>query len=69
MEVGANFAGGTSDTMSAASDTNKFHYLYTSATAPANSAMVQAVIVYSQNGGDDHGSCVLGRRLLYHESF
>ena len=52
----AELAGGTSDTMSAASDTNKFHYLYTSATAPANSAMVQAVIVHSQDGGDDHGA-------------
>ena len=52
----AELAGGTSDTMSAASDTNKFHDLYTTATAPANSAMVQAVIVHSQDGGDDHGA-------------
>ena len=49
-------AGGTSDTLSAASDTNAWHYLYTNATAPANAAKVQAVIVHSQDGGDDHGA-------------
>jgi len=49
-------AGGTSDTMSAASDTNAWHYLYTNATAPANAEKVQAVIVHSQDGGDDHGA-------------
>ena len=49
-------AGGTSDTMSAASDTNSWHYLYTSATAPENSAKVQAVIVHSQDTGEDHGA-------------
>ena len=48
--------GGTSDTMSAASDTNAWHYLYTSAIAPAEAAKVQAVIVHSQVSGDDHGA-------------
>ena len=52
----SELAGGTSDTMSAASDTNAWHYLYTNATAPANAAKVQAVIVHSQDGGDDHGA-------------
>jgi len=48
--------GDKSAVMSAASDTNAWHYLYTNATAPANAVKVQAVIVHSQDGGDDHGA-------------
>jgi hypothetical protein len=46
----AELAGSTSDTMSDASSTDDWHYLYTSATAPANAVKVQAVIVHSQKG-------------------
>ena len=43
-------AGGTSDTMSATSEPNKWHFLRTAATAPAGAAKLQAVIVHSQKG-------------------
>ncbi|MEE3302751.1 MAG: FG-GAP-like repeat-containing protein [Candidatus Neomarinimicrobiota bacterium] len=49
-------AGGTSDTLSAASAPNKWHFLRTSAIAPEGAAKVQAVIVHSQSAAYDGGS-------------
>ena len=52
----AEIPGGTSDTLDASSDTMKWHYLNTSATAPDNAAKVQAVIVHGQSAAYDGGS-------------
>jgi len=49
-------AGGTSDTLSAASAPNKWHFLKTSATAPEGAAKMQAVIVHGQSAANDGGS-------------
>ena len=49
-------AGGTSDTLSAASAPNKWHFLRTSATAPEGAVKVQAVIVHGQSAANDGGS-------------
>jgi len=46
----SELAGGTSDTLSGVSAPNKWHHLTVAATAPANTAKVQAVIVHSQKG-------------------
>lgn len=52
----AEIPGGTSDTLDASSDTMKWYYLNTSATAPDNAAKVQAVIVHGQSAAYDGGS-------------
>ena len=65
----AEIPGGTSDTMSASSDTMKWHYLYAHATAPANAAMVQGVIVHGQSAAYDGGSVYWDDAYLTTNSF
>ncbi len=65
----AELPGGTSDTLDASSDTMKWHYLNTSATAPANAAKVQAVIVHGQSAAYDGGSVYWDDAYLTTNSF
>ena len=65
----AELPGGTSDTLDATSDTMKWHYLNTSATAPANAAKVQAVIVHGQSAAYDGGSVYWDDAYLTTNSF